>query len=33
MAPARTGEEELTVEEVERRGARQLAEIVVKQGK
>jgi hypothetical protein len=30
MAPARTGDEELTVEEVERLGARRLAEIVVK---
>jgi hypothetical protein len=30
MAPARTGDEELTVEEVERFGARRLAEIVVK---
>jgi hypothetical protein len=30
MAPARTGDEELTVEEVERLGVRRLAEIVVK---
>ena len=30
MAPARTGDEKLTVEEVERLGARRLAEIVVK---
>lgn len=30
MAPARTGEEELSIEEVERLGARRLAEIVVK---
>ena len=30
MAPARTGDEELSVEEVERLGARRLAEIVVK---
>jgi hypothetical protein len=30
MAPARTGDEELTAEEVERLGARRLAEIVVK---
>jgi hypothetical protein len=30
MAPARIGDEELTAEEVERLGARRLAEIVVK---
>src|SRR5215472_19388541 len=30
MAPARTGDEELSIEEVERLGARRLAEIVVK---
>jgi hypothetical protein len=30
MAPARTRDEELTVEEVERLGVRRLAEIVVK---
>src|SRR3984893_19152307 len=30
MAPARTGDEELSVEEVERLGVRRLAEIVVK---
>ena len=30
MAPGRTGDEELTVEEVERLGVRRLAEIVVK---
>src|SRR5439155_20027980 len=30
MAPARTGDAELTVEEVERLGARRLAEIVAK---
>ena len=33
MAPVRTGNEELKVDEVERLGARRLAEIVVKQCK